>query len=152
MVFFIILITCLLKIILILCGEILANGHLWELKRHWDLISKHITIDIFPVESNFSRKATRRLFTLIHTKKVMSKFYDTPTMTNFHQDNGRYTWYLITSHQWQLTRKNLMAKNLKRLKKQLEREYGKLEAAKYPFWCEIFFSWKVVSISAELCF
>ena len=25
-----------------------------------------------------------------------------------------------------------MAKNLKRLKKQLEREFGKLEAAKYP--------------------
>ena len=33
----------------------------------------------------------------------------------------------------QLTRKNLMAKNLKRLKKQLEREYGKHEAAKYPW-------------------
>lgn len=38
----------------------------------------------------------------------------------------------------QLTRKNLMAKNLKRLKKQLEREYGKHEAAKYP--------WKLISI------
>ncbi|KAK2553081.1 putative tubulin polyglutamylase TTLL9 [Acropora cervicornis] len=33
---------------------------------------------------------------------------------------------------YELTRKNLMAKNLKRLKKQLEREYGKHEAAKYP--------------------
>lgn len=32
----------------------------------------------------------------------------------------------------QLTRKNLMAKNMKRLKKQIEREFGKLEAAKYP--------------------
>jgi len=31
-----------------------------------------------------------------------------------------------------LTRKNLMAKNMKRLKKQIEREFGKLEAAKYP--------------------
>lgn len=32
---------------------------------------------------------------------------------------------------FQLTRKNLMAKNLKRLKKQVEREHGKLEALKY---------------------
>ena len=36
-----------------------------------------------------------------------------------------------------LTRKNLMAKNLKRLKKQLEREYGKHEAAKYPHFINI---------------
>lgn len=36
----------------------------------------------------------------------------------------------------QLTRKNLMAKNMKRLKKQIEREFGKLEAAKYP-WTEM---------------
>nr|XP_058958673.1 probable tubulin polyglutamylase TTLL9 [Pocillopora verrucosa] len=35
---------------------------------------------------------------------------------------------------YELTRKNLMAKNLKRLKKQLEREYGKLEAAKCDFF------------------
>ena len=42
-------------------------------------------------------------------------------------------------YQQQLTRKNLMAKNLKRLKKQLEREQGKLEAAKYPkiYWFSI---------------
>jgi len=35
---------------------------------------------------------------------------------------------------YELTRKNLMAKNLKRLKKQLEREYGKHEAAKCDFF------------------
>lgn len=35
-----------------------------------------------------------------------------------------------------MTRKNLMAKNMKRLKKQIEREFGKLEAAKYP-WTEM---------------
>ncbi|XP_068696845.1 probable tubulin polyglutamylase TTLL9 [Montipora foliosa] len=35
---------------------------------------------------------------------------------------------------YELTRKNLMAKNLKRLKKQLEREYGKDEAAKCDFF------------------
>ena len=35
-----------------------------------------------------------------------------------------------------MTRKNLMAKNMKRLKKQIEREFGKLEAAKYP-WIEM---------------
>eukprot|EP00794_Sanderia_malayensis_P018747 gene18747-20636_t len=35
---------------------------------------------------------------------------------------------------YELTRKNLMAKNLKRLKKQIEREQGKLEAAKCDFF------------------
>ena len=33
---------------------------------------------------------------------------------------------------FQLTRKNLMVKNLKRYRKQLDREQGKAEAAKYP--------------------
>jgi len=32
----------------------------------------------------------------------------------------------------QLTRKNLMVKNLKRYRKQVEREHGKQEAQKYP--------------------
>ena len=41
---------------------------------------------------------------------------------------------------FQLTRKNLMAKNLKRLKKQLEREFGKLEAAKYPCLNKYFYN------------
>jgi len=35
---------------------------------------------------------------------------------------------------YELTRKNLMAKNLKRLKKQVEREHGKLEAMKFDFF------------------
>jgi len=35
---------------------------------------------------------------------------------------------------YELTRKNLMAKNMKRLKKQIEREFGKLEAAKCDFF------------------
>ena len=33
----------------------------------------------------------------------------------------------------QLTRKNLMVKNLKRSRKQVERESGKAEAQKYPY-------------------
>jgi len=39
---------------------------------------------------------------------------------------------------YELTRKNLMAKNLKRLKKQVEREQGKLEAAKLDFFPQTF--------------
>ena len=39
---------------------------------------------------------------------------------------------------YELTRKNLMAKNLKRLKKQLEREQGKLEALKLDFFPQTF--------------
>lgn len=39
---------------------------------------------------------------------------------------------------YELTRKNLMAKNLKRLKKQTEREQGKLEAAKLDFFPSTF--------------
>lgn len=35
---------------------------------------------------------------------------------------------------YELTRKNLMAKNLKRLKKQVEKEHGKLEAMKFDFF------------------
>lgn len=39
---------------------------------------------------------------------------------------------------YELTRKNLMAKNLKRLKKQVEREHGKLEATKFDFFPSTF--------------
>lgn len=38
----------------------------------------------------------------------------------------------------QLTRKNYMVKNLKRFRKQLEREAGKLEAAKCDFFPKTF--------------
>ena len=40
--------------------------------------------------------------------------------------------YRIILFSWQLTRKNLMVKNLKRLRKQIEREHGKTAATKYP--------------------
>lgn len=47
---------------------------------------------------------------------------------------------------WQLTRKNLIVKNLKRLRKQIEREHGKLAALKYPFVK------KDLSSSFQVCF
>ena len=39
---------------------------------------------------------------------------------------------------YELTRKNLMAKNLKRLKKQIEREHGKIESSKLDFFPQTF--------------
>lgn len=51
---------------------------------------------------------------------------------------GRSTNSLPTHPAAQLTRKNYMVKNLKRFRKQLEREAGKLEAAKCDFFPKTF--------------
>lgn len=51
---------------------------------------------------------------------------------------GTSTNGLLTHPAAQLTRKNYMVKNLKRFRKQLEREAGKLEAAKCDFFPKTF--------------
>ena len=51
----------------------------------------------------------------------------------------------------QLTRKNLMAKNLKRLKRSIEREQGKLEASKYPSVNSLIFFKLAIEIWVDTC-
>lgn len=47
-------------------------------------------------------------------------------------------WISFSLHAVQLTRKNLMVKNLKRHRKTLEREAGRVEAAKCDFFPRTF--------------
>ncbi len=105
---------------LVWCG--LAQGEFWSLVHGGTCKDKPLSQPLWGEAASVSPAS--RLWTL-HFKRDEHVSFKSKVMLSF----SVFLWFML-----QLTRKNLMVKNLKRYRKNLERDVGRMEASKCDFF------------------